>query len=270
MLDGEHLAGAPEAALDLVGDEEDALLVEDLLDAAEVVVRRHDDAALAHDGLGDEGADAAREVQAGDLAHAARAEHVALVGRGLGEAAVAVRRGHEGDARHVGAAALLAARVAGHREGRIRAPVEARLDGEELVLAAVALGEAEGALDGLGAAVAEEGLLQVPGRDLGELLGERADGLHVVDVGARVHELLGLRDGGVEDLAVVVPGVGDADAGEAVDVLGAVGVVEKSPFAVVGDHRLDALHEPGHHVVAVLFLHTHAIDSPSADAWLIT
>ena len=43
----------------------------------------------------------------------------------------------------------------------------------------------------------------------GTPLGERADGLHVVDVGARVHELLGLRDGGVEDLAVVVPGVGD-------------------------------------------------------------
>ena len=119
VLDGEQLAGAPEAALDLVGDEEDALLVEDLLDALEVAVRRHDDAALAHHRLGDEGADVAREVQAGDLADAARAEQVALVGRGLGEAAVAVRRGREGDARHVGAAALLAARVAGHREGRV-------------------------------------------------------------------------------------------------------------------------------------------------------
>ena len=74
-------------------------------------------------------------------------------------------------------------------------------------------------------------------------------------------ELVGLGDGGVEDLLVVVPGVGDADAGEAVDVLGAVGVVEEGAVAVVRDHRLDALHEPRHHVVAVLFLHTHAIDS---------
>src|SRR5450756_2397739 len=66
VLDGEHLAGAPEAALHLVGDEQHALLVEDLLDALEVVVGRRDDAALAHHRLGDEGADVAREVQADD------------------------------------------------------------------------------------------------------------------------------------------------------------------------------------------------------------
>ena len=181
-------------------------------------------------------------------------------------AAVAVRRGREGDARHVGAATLLAARVAGHREGRIRAPVEARLEGHELASAAVTLGQAEGALDGLGAAVAEEALLQPAGGDLGELLGESPDRLDVVDVRTGVHELVGLRLGGVEHLRVVVAGVGDADAGEAVDVLGAVGVEEQSPVAVVGDHRLDALDEPGHDVVAVLFLHTHGIDHPSAHA----
>ena len=56
VLDGEELAGAPEAALHLVGDEQDALVVEDLLDGLEVAGRRHDDAALAHHGLGDEGA----------------------------------------------------------------------------------------------------------------------------------------------------------------------------------------------------------------------
>ena len=112
--------------------------------------------------------------------------------------------------------------------------------------------------------VGEEGLLQGAGGDLRELLGEGGDGLHVVDVGAGVHELVGLRLGGLEDPAVAVTGVGDADAGEAVDVLGAVGVVEQGPVAVVGDHRLDALHEPGHDVVAVLLLHTHGIDHPSA------
>ena len=69
----------------------------------------------------------------------------------------------------------------------------------------------------------------VAGRDLGELLGERADRLDVVDVGAGVDELVGLGHGGVQDLLVVVAGVGDADAGEAVDVLGAVGVVEVAP-----------------------------------------
>src|SRR5665647_1955171 len=62
------------------------------------------------------------------------------------------------------------------------------------------------------------------------------------------------------------PVVGHGNAGEAVDVLGAVGVVEQSSVAVVGDHRLDAFDEPGHDVVAVLFLHTHGIDHLSADA----
>jgi len=266
VLDREHLACAPEAALDFVGDEEDALLVEELLDALEVAVRRDDDAAFAHDRLGDEGADVAREVQASDLGDATGAEQVALVRGGLGEAAVAVRRRDEGDAGHVRAAALLAPRVASHREGRVRAPVEARLDGEELALAAVALGEAEGTLDRLGAAVAEEGLLQSAGGHLGELLGEGADAGHVVHVRAGMDELLGLCLGGLQDLGVVMPGVGDADAGEAVDVLCAVGVVEERPIAAVRDHRFDALHEPGHHVVAILFFHTHVIDHPSVHA----
>ena len=81
-----------------------------------------------------------------------------------------------------------------------------------------------------------------------------------------MHQLVGLRLGGLDDGAVAVAGVGDADAGEAVDVLGAVGVVEQGALAVVGDDRLDALHEPGHDVVAVLLLHTHGIDHPSANA----
>ena len=47
VLDGEDLAGAPEARLHLVGDEEDAVAVEDLLHPPEVARRRHEDAALA-------------------------------------------------------------------------------------------------------------------------------------------------------------------------------------------------------------------------------
>ena len=54
-----------------------------------------------------------REVQADDLAHALGAGEAALVGIAVEaqRAAVAVRRGGEGDARHVGAAALLAAEL---------------------------------------------------------------------------------------------------------------------------------------------------------------
>ena len=112
--------------------------------------------------------------------------------------------------------------------------MEARLEGDELALAGVALGQAHGALVGLGARVGEEALLQAAGGDLGQLLGELADLGHVVDVGAGVDDLVGLGLGGLDDGAVVVAGVGDRDAGEAVDVLGAVGVAEQGAVAVIG------------------------------------
>ena len=57
VLDGEQLAGAPEAALHLVGDEERCPPSSRIcLTRLEVAGRRHDDAALAHHRLGDEGA----------------------------------------------------------------------------------------------------------------------------------------------------------------------------------------------------------------------
>ena len=205
-----------------------------------------------------------REAEARRLGHAPRAGHVAALDLEVERAAVAVRRRGEGHAGHVGAAALLAARVAGDAERREGAAVEAGLESHELALAGVALGEPHGAFDGLGARVGEEGLLQAPGVISRQQLGEVGGGLHVVDVGAGVHQLVGLRLGGLDDPAVAVTGVGDADAGEAVDVLGAVGVVEQSSVAVVGDDRLDPLHEPGHDELAVLLFHTHVIDHPSA------
>src|SRR5271170_1086776 len=55
VLDGEHFAGAGEAGLDFVGDKKNAVLVEDFLYFFEIVWRRTNDAAFAHDRLGDEG-----------------------------------------------------------------------------------------------------------------------------------------------------------------------------------------------------------------------
>src|SRR5208283_4245275 len=54
VLDGEHFAGAAEAGLHFIADEEDAVAVENLFYLAEVVGRRNDNASLAHHGLGDE------------------------------------------------------------------------------------------------------------------------------------------------------------------------------------------------------------------------
>src|SRR6266852_6021164 len=59
MLDREHLAGACESGLHLVGDEEDSVLVENFLDLAEVVLWRDQDASFAQYGFGNESGDVA-------------------------------------------------------------------------------------------------------------------------------------------------------------------------------------------------------------------
>src|SRR5438128_12109473 len=55
VLDGPEPPGSPEACLDLVGDEEQVVLVADLSDALDVAVRGHHDAAFSLDGLEDHG-----------------------------------------------------------------------------------------------------------------------------------------------------------------------------------------------------------------------
>ena len=60
VLDREHLAGPPEAGLDLVGDEQDPVLAGDLAEPRQEPRRRHDVAALAEDRLDDDRRDAVR------------------------------------------------------------------------------------------------------------------------------------------------------------------------------------------------------------------
>ena len=57
MLHGEEAARAPEAGLDLVGCQEDAVLARHLAQARQERRRRHDVAALADDRLDDDGRD---------------------------------------------------------------------------------------------------------------------------------------------------------------------------------------------------------------------
>src|SRR5580704_10427888 len=125
VLDGKHFTGAGEAGLDFVGDEEDAVLVEDFLYLFEIVWRRTDDAAFAHDWFGDEG---------GYIAGGGEADYVvdgfgALVSAFFGVVAplrtVGVGCGGEGDAGGVGASAFFAALVAGDAEGAPAASVKA-------------------------------------------------------------------------------------------------------------------------------------------------
>jgi len=57
MFRGKPFAGAGEAGLHFVGDEENAVLAADILQQLEVAGRGNDEAAFAENGLGDHGGD---------------------------------------------------------------------------------------------------------------------------------------------------------------------------------------------------------------------
>src|SRR5258708_32620906 len=57
MFGGEPFAGAGEAGLHFVGDEENAVLAADILQELEIIVRGDDEAAFAKNRFGDDGSD---------------------------------------------------------------------------------------------------------------------------------------------------------------------------------------------------------------------
>ena len=123
VLDREHPAGAAEAGLHLVDDEDDPVPVADRAHAREELRRRDDEAALALDGLDDDRRDVLRR----DL----RDERALERGeRGVGvDAAVLVRERHAVDlGRERAEARLVRVRLRGERERQQRAAVEAALE----------------------------------------------------------------------------------------------------------------------------------------------
>ena len=164
LVDGEPVAGPPEAGHDLVGDHQDAVAVADLADAGDVAVRRDEDAVGAHDRLEEDGRDGPGALVADDVLEALQG----LTDRSrLGLApAVGVRIADDADdARLVGPAA----RVAGQRHRPERGAVVRAVAGQDLVLAADVPGELDRVLDRLRAAEREEHLVHVARQDLGEL-----------------------------------------------------------------------------------------------------
>ena len=79
VLEAVHLAGAPETHLDLIDDDQDAMAPAALLDGREEPRRRHDDAAVGHDRLDENGRDLLRRRSRGEMVveefeHGLRAE----------------------------------------------------------------------------------------------------------------------------------------------------------------------------------------------------
>ena len=206
VVAGEQLAGAADAGLDLVGDEQHVVRVAQVEAFLEVALVRDIDAGFALDGLHDHGADL-----------------VALFVQDLPQR-LGVVIGNVDETGREGPVLAVAVRVAGHRDDGDGAAVEVAVghDDEGLVLrdalhlVAPAAGQLEGRLDGLGAGVHRQKLViaEVLGGHLlvgaqavvvegaggqAQLLGLVAEGLH--DLGVAVS----LVDGGIGRQEIVVP-----------------------------------------------------------------
>ena len=248
MLDREHLAGAAEAGLDLVGDQQQAALLAELVEAVPPLHRRRQ-ATDRLDDLGDHGAGLRPGVELSVDA----VETLDRAGRGRAElAAVAVR---VRDLERVGAqrpARALAVLLAG---GDLE-----RADGEAVVgvvevgdvgLAGGLARHLERELVGLGAAGREERLIdrarQQPDQPLGQ-----ADHRHGAVLARHLQHLVELLGRGLDDARVAVAGVVDEVAGGEVEVVLAVDVGDDAAAGLGDDDRLARRMGPRPHDVLLV------------------
>ena len=202
VLDREHPPGAAEAGLDLVGDEQDAVLPAELDESLQEPRRRGHVAPLAQHRLEDHGR--------------------GLVGRGLGleevlhadqapvDLGLRVRREGIGERRHehAGGERLVTRPVrrlrGGHGHGQVGAAVEAAAEHDDVRALGDLLGQLHGRLGDLGTAVGVEERVDGTGRQLGEPGRERLEQVVAVHVHLGVDEAAGLLTDRGHDVRVAV------------------------------------------------------------------
>ena len=215
VLDREHLAGAAEAGLHLVGDEQDAVLAADLFEAAEERHRCREVAAFTELGFDDHrrglGGRGLRLEQEAHLVEAPVAVRV-VSGEGRDEHA-------RGQRPVPGAVARLRGR---HRHRLVRAAVKAALEHDRVGPAGRLLRELHRALSRLGARVREEEAVDAIRSDLREPVRELLQQRVAIHVDLCVDELRRLLLDRGDDLRMAVPGARHRDARREVEVLGAV------------------------------------------------
>ena len=236
----EGLACAAPAGLHLVGDEEDAVGVEDFLVGREEPVGGHGEAADALDRLGDERADVGgvdRGAQQRAQVRDAGLDELCVRQVAVGGQLLPVRAMQVVSTERV-VAARLPASVARDGDGAEGPAVVRAPHREDLVGLAGAEGGGEGGLVGLGAGIGEEHLGIGDARDLGDLLGE-------LDLAADQVERGGVVDPGrdlplhrLADLSHVVAEHVRENAGEEVEVAVALAVVDAAALAADDLDRL--------------------------------
>ena len=236
VFDGKHLSRAGKAGLDFVRNKEDAMAVENFLHFREVIGRRDNDSAFAHDRFRDE---CSHIVRGGEPDHVfngpgALPSTFLWIVRPL--RTIGIGRGREGHAGRIRSATLFASHVAGDAERAPAASVKAGVQRDEFMLPGVQTGQLHGAFDGFGAAVAEECFGQAAGRDVRQLFRQVGNRLHVIDVGRAVDKLVHLRLGGGDHAGIAVPGVNHGNAGKAIEIFAAVDIGDGNAAGLV-DHN---------------------------------
>ncbi len=238
VLHGPELAGAPEAGLDLVDDEYDAVLIAEPAQAAEEALGGHDEAALAQDGLDDDGGHVLRRhVGQQHLVEARQGVLRQLVGRHADRRPVGIgQRGVEdvgGEGADPGAQRPV---LAVEGQAQQSAAVEAVLEADDAAPLGEGAGELDGVLDGLGAAVEERGFARaLEAGGFHQLAADLEIPRIGADVEAGVQELARLLAQGGHHLRVAMADVDGADAPGEIDVSLAVGVPNGGVVRPLGD-----------------------------------
>ena len=242
VLDGEQLARAAKAGLNLVGDQENAVTGRELTQLGQELPGRNHEPPFAQHRLHDDRGHVfcghvALEVVLDriDAGHGTRGVFE-VVG-----AAIAVRVGRAVDlGRERAEAHLVGMHLGGETQGEQRTAVEPVLEGQDRFAARRRARHLDRVLDRLGPGVGEERLLrEVAGHEGVQPLRETDVVLVGSDVEARVSEAFELRRGSLDHGLVGVPDIDAADASGEIDEAIAVHVDEQRAARLLHEDRRD-------------------------------
>src|SRR5258708_6025135 len=236
VLGGEPFAGAGEAGLHFVGDEEDAVLAADILQQLEVVARGNDEATFAENGFGDHGGDGFGSDGALEGVFEMMRE-----GFGGGSLFAAVGIGERNTVDVAGErleAGFIGMRLAGQRHGEKRAAMEGVLETDDGGALGVDAGDLDGVFDGFGARVDKDSFLREVTRREGVEFFRDGDVPFIrSDREAEMQVLLELLADGGEDARRAVADVEAADSASEIEIAIAVDVFDDRAIGGSGEIR---------------------------------
>ena len=232
MLDREHAPRAAEAALDLVGDQHDAVGVTDAAQPPQELRRRGIEAALAEHRLDDDRRDA-RGIDVRPEQLLERAERMLD-----GDTVIRHREGQVVDLRQQRSEpGLVGLHLAGEADAGERAAVEAAREGDQRGAPRVKARDLDGVLDRFRAGGEKDGLLGGCARsERVQCFRERDVALIGGHLEAGVGEFLKLPRDSLMHLRVHVPGVEHRDAAREVDVAAALHIPQLRIGGPLGVH----------------------------------